>query len=248
MFKRPYFIWKGESCKDYFILITTTENEIVNDFGIPYNKVLNKEEGKFIYTEEEGESEEFTLNLTLAENENGTAMVWTEDIYRRICKWLKSDEFERFISYDNLDYCYYLKVTKIQPCFTFGESVGWITVTFKPLSNYAYKIYRAEEIVRGTKQIIINNDTDEDYEPLFIIHNLGSENNTISVNDLEINGIQEDEVVYVDNYMTNVINTKNENRLSCCNRKWVTLKPGENRLFISGDCRITIYCEFPHNV
>ena len=49
MFKSPYFIWKGESCKDYFIMITTTDNEVVNDFGVPWSKSLTKEEGKFIY-------------------------------------------------------------------------------------------------------------------------------------------------------------------------------------------------------
>ena len=46
--------------------------------------------------------------------------------------------------------------------------------------------------------------------------------------------------------MTTVVNTYGENKLPGCNREWVKLKPGENKLFVSGDCMITVYCEFPH--
>ena len=246
MFKSPYFIWKGESCKDYFIMITTTDNEVVNDFGLPYSKSLTKEEGKFIYKEEDVDTEEIEMNLTLIDEATNTGVVWTQDTYRRICKWLKSDEFEKFISYDDLDSVYYMKVVKIQPCFTHGNPIGWIKVTFKPLDNNAYRICKVDEIVRGTKEITIYNDSEDDYEPLLIITNLGSDDNTISVNDFSITDLKEDETVYVDNYMTTVVNTYGENRLPGCNREWIKLKPGENKLFVSGDCMITVYCEFPH--
>ena len=246
MFKSPYFIWKGESCKDYFIMITTTDNEVVNDFGLPYSKSLTKEEGKFIYKEEDVDTEEIEMNLTLIDEATNTGVVWTQDTYRRICKWLKSDEFEKFISYDDLDSVYYMKVVKIQPCFTHGNPIGWIKVTFKPLDNNAYRICKVDEIVRGTKEITIYNDSEDDYEPLLIITNLGSDDNTISVNDFSITDLKEDETVYVDNYMTTVVNTYSENKLPGCNREWVKLKPGENKLFVSGDCMITVYCEFPH--
>ena len=245
MFKSPYFMWKGESCKDYSIMITTTNNDIVNDFGLPYSKNLTKEEGKLIFREQDTDADEFEVNLTLVDEEKNEGIVWTQDTYRRICRWLKSDGFEKFISYDDLDSVYYMKVTKIQPCFTYGKPIGWLKVTFKPLSNEAYRIVKVDEIVRGTKEIVIYNDSEKDYEPLLIITNLGSSKNVISVNNFSITDLKEDETVYVDNYMTTVVSTYDENKLQGCNREWVKLRPGENRLLVSGDCMITVYCEFP---
>ena len=65
MFKSQYFIWKGKQSKDKFLSILTTDNDVLNDFGVPYNKTLEKEDNLDLYNEKEEEPEDITLQLYL---------------------------------------------------------------------------------------------------------------------------------------------------------------------------------------
>ena len=44
MFKNKDFIWRGEQSKNKFLSILTTNNDVLNDLGIPYDKNLEKDE------------------------------------------------------------------------------------------------------------------------------------------------------------------------------------------------------------
>lgn len=245
MFVEPYFIWRNEDCRKYNLSIVTTSKDIINEFGIPYSRTLNKEDitTSYMYTHQEDEPREFTLSLALIGYDE-QPMTWTNEVYENIANWLISDDFEQFISYDNLNKVYYLMVTKIQKNFTY-DNKGWIDVTFLPLNTYGFEIKKIERTVLGEELINIKNPTRKDYEPLIIIENDGTNRSIVHINDFVITGMGENEVIYVDNYMTNVINQDDENRLYLCNRRWIKLKPGMNQLLVEGDCTITIYCEFP---
>lgn len=243
MFKSQYFIWKGKQSKDKFLSILTTDNDVLNDFGVPYNKTLEKEDNLDLYNEKEEEPEDITLQLYL--EKDGVPLIWTSENFREIKKWLISDDFEEFISYDNLDYIYYLKCTKIQKKFTYGEPKGCIEVTFKPLSQYAYKKVIIEKEVKGKELINIHNSGDLNYEPIIVIESNCKRNQKVKVNDFVINNLLEEETIKIDNKMCLVKSDKRYYPISDCNRKWINLKQGDNQLIVEGECNIIIYCSFP---
>lgn len=245
MFIEPYFKWKGKSCKDYFLSIVSTGSlNILNEIGVPYSSELSIEEnyGYPQFTETAGDTEDIVLELCL--EKDNVALVWTNEIFNEISKWLLSDNFERFVSYDNLDYHYYFKCVKIVKKFNF-ERKGVIEVTFKPLNHYAYKNIEFEKIVKGKDFINIYNESDDKYEPIIIIENHGIEKTINKINNFEITGLKKNEIATIDNYMLTVQNNDEENILYKCNRDWIILDKGENQLLVEGNCKITILCEFP---
>lgn len=245
MFIEPYFYWKGKSCKDYFLsIVSTGSSDILNEIGVSYSSDLSIEEncGYIQFTEQTSETDDIVLELCL--EKDNIALVWTNEIFNEISKWLLSDDFEKFVSYDNLDYHYYFKCTKIVKKFNF-ERKGVIEVTFKPLNHYAYKDIEFEKIVKGKEFINIYNESDDKYEPIIIIENHGTEKTINKINDFEITDLKENESVIIDNYMLTVQNSKNENVLYKCNRNWVVLNKGENQLLVEGNCKVIILCEFP---
>ena len=245
MFIEPYFYWKGKCCKDFNLMIITERAEVINEIGVPYSQKISQSDslGNIFYEVEDEDTEEFTLSLCLA-NDNNEALEWTEDIFTEIVNWLVSDNFEEFRSFDNLNYIYFLKVTKIQKKFTF-DNTGWIDVTFKPFSNYAYKKYVVKEKVNGKKVVNVYNELPNIYEPLITLENFGTKDGTIRIDNFVIKNLDKNQVVYIDNYMSVVKNDKNENLLPFCNRKWIRLKPGENKILLYGNFNIEIICMFP---
>ena len=104
MFLSPYFSFKGIDCRNYFIMITTTDKDGIVEVGIPYKTNLTME-NSFHYTEEDETPEPIELNLTLVD-ENRVPLKWTNEYFQNIKDWLISDDFEEFISYDNPEYVY----------------------------------------------------------------------------------------------------------------------------------------------
>lgn len=244
MFIEPYFKRKNKSCKDYFLSIVSTSSlDVLNEVGVPYTTELSIEDSGYIqFTEKDSETDDIVLELCL--EKDNIALVWTNEIFNEIKSWLFSDDFEQFVSYDNLDYHYYFKCTKIVKKFNFAKK-GVIEVTFKPLNHYAYKSVEISKIVKGKEFIDIYNESGKEYEPIIIIENHGTEKTINKVNDFEITNLKEGETVKIDNYMLTVQNEDNENKLSDCNRNWVILESEENQLLIEGNCKVTILCEFP---
>ena len=75
LFKNKNFIWRGEQSKDKFLSILTTNNDVLNDLGVPYDKNLEKEENLDLYTETDNEPQDIVLQMFL-END-GLPLVWT---------------------------------------------------------------------------------------------------------------------------------------------------------------------------
>ena len=240
MFNSPDFIWKGKKSKDFFIKILREDTDILHDLGIPYSKDLSHDEG--VWTEKESDAFEFTISLWMCKD--SIPIAWTSDRFKRVKDWLISDSFCEFQSYDNLDYSYRLKVTKIQKRLN-HKGYGCIDVTFKSMSNYAYKKEVVKEMITKTQLIDIHHTTDEIYEPYIVITHLGTKDGIIRINDMIITDIEHNETIYIDNKMTSIVNDFNENRLMNCNRKWIELKPGDNQILIEGNCLLEIICKFP---
>ena len=107
MFLSPYFSFKGIDCRNYFIMITTTDKDDIVEVGVPYKTNLTME-NSFHYTEEDETPDPIELNLTLVD-ENRVPLKWTNEYFQNIKDWLISDDFEEFVSYDNPEYVYYFK-------------------------------------------------------------------------------------------------------------------------------------------
>ena len=45
--------------------------------------------------------------------------------------------------------------------------------------------------------------------------------------------------------MLTVLNENKENKLHCCNRQWIKLLPGNNKINLTGNGKITFSIEFP---
>ena len=90
------------------------------------------------------------------------------------------------------------------------------------------------------------------YKPIIEIKNLGDSSNVITIENESIDkepfivqGIKENEVVTIDNLLGTVYNEDKENLLVNCNRKWINLKNGKNKINVSGNLEINIKCQFP---
>ena len=74
---------------------------------------------------------------------------------------------------------------------------------------------------------------------------MGDSSTINRIGNFEITRLDTNETVTIDNLILNVVNSNEINRFSNCNRKWLTLVPGENELQVSGNCELEILCEFP---
>lgn len=71
------------------------------------------------------------------------------------------------------------------------------------------------------------------------------------VGDKKVNGyeLRRGETIYIDMgkgvVESDGVNDPRPNRIANCNKKWITLMQGENRLRLKGNAKFTIHCQFP---
>ena len=140
MFISSKFIFNGIHCDDMNVNLISFDSEIFNKYGFDYSEeitmVKNKRFSSY-YLEEQSEADDITLCMVLSDIDNN-AMTWDKTTLDSVLDWLIRDDFCSFVSEDDLDLVYYLKVIKVSKYFTY-DMKGYIEVTFKPYSNYAYK-------------------------------------------------------------------------------------------------------------
>jgi phage-related protein len=249
IFISPNFILNGISSKDMKVVIGTTDRGILNDIGIEYVRDV-KEENISIdynpyYVEEFGTPKDIELSLFFYDEKKSRQLSLEEVDIEGIYNWLITDDFFPFISEDNPDLIYYFKTTQIQKVLTVKKE-GFLRVTLKPFSNYAYKKVEIEEEVNGEARITINNPSNIDYYPMIKITNTGDEDTINSINGLIVTNVQYGERLVIDNLTKIVQNEDGKNRFNTCNRNWLKLnKKSDTTLVMNGKMKITIICEFP---
>ena len=131
---------------------------------------------------------------------------------------------------------------------------GYLEITFQPFSNYAYMKYNKKITVYDSNSFRINNPSasNEVYKPIIKIKTFEDtpdtiiiENETTGCEPFIIQNLNPNEVITVDSLLGTVYNDKNENLLMNCNRKWLNLNRGENKINILGNAEIDIKCQFP---
>lgn len=241
-FKSENFTFNGVSNMDKSVILVTFDDDLFKSRGTMLSNEIQTEKtigGYVSYTVEEKETENITLNLMLV-NEDGSQREWDIYSYQEVRDWLCTKDFAPFISEDNEDLIYYLKVINIEKKITLSET-GYLEVVFKPLS-----IYPVQKVVKkcSNGEVIINNlsNVEEFNFPIFkTSSNISIKNKTLD--ESRVFTLDTDKPTTVDNLMCTVLSDSGENLFSNCNRKWIKLKQGKNVLEVVGD--VTIICNFP---
>lgn len=250
MFREHNFTFNGIYSRDLGVSIATfNDNDMFHDIGIEYTSEVeldnNLVEYNPYYVENSSDTSEIELNLLLYNPITMEAVPIDDYDINELYDWLITDDFSPFISDDNQDIIYYFKVIKLQKVLTFNGT-GYLRATFKPYSKYCYKREEYEIKVTSTTTLEIYNPSRQIYKPIIEITNLGGTSTINKINNMEIVGLNTNEIVKIDNLTKLVIDKNNINKFNLCNRKWIELKPREtNVLTLSGNMNIKIICEFP---
>ncbi|WP_101773519.1 phage tail domain-containing protein [Peptostreptococcus faecalis] len=251
VFHSDRFIFDGVNSESIGImLVTVGENDVLMDYGIPFEYKL-KVESSFgdnpFYTKEESPPEPITLDFCLTENRQ--AIKWSDELEKEIINWLTQDKFCEFISYDNPELVYYFRATKVTKKMT-HQKKGILSVTFQPYYKHPVKKIRKDLLVEGERFTNINNEciSREYVYPMLEIEANASGNVEIlneSIEDSEplvVKGLEDGEKIFIDNQLFIVIDENDENKFHKVNRHWLKLKKGTNKIKINGNVNIKIKC------
>ena len=142
MFVNPNFTFNGIYSQDMNVSIATFDTNMFNDIGVEYTSDISIEndlvEYNPYYTESFSEPSDIELNLVIYDSTTMEAIDIDLVDMEQIMDWLCTENFAPFISDDDRDLIYYFKVIRIQKVLTFNNK-GYLKVTFKPYSKYAYR-------------------------------------------------------------------------------------------------------------
>ena len=243
--------------KDKSICLATISNdEILNEYGIQYSEEVTLLKGlttTSYYTNEIKDVDNIVLELYYTD-ENNKLLVWDEEKLKDTLEWLTSEHFIPFVSEDNLNLTYYVKAIRIVKKFNYQKK-GYLEVTFKPFSNYAYKEFIKPLYIKDEKVVNIYNysNVEYKYKPILEIENLGDENTIISFENLkthsepfEITGLKKNQKIVIDMLMGIVQDIDSgENLIHKCNRKWIEMTKGGCEFKFTGNSKIIFKAQFP---
>ena len=231
MFYSGNFIYDNKYSDEYNIHLVSEDGDILNEYGINFT-----------------EDEEITLTFCYA-NEYDEPLEWDSETLEFVHEWFISDDFKPFVSEDNEDVMYLLKGKSIVKRFT-PSFTGLIDVTFETYSRYAY--YRQRNTVNAPTTIKINNPSNlnKTYKPVLSISEIKS--NVISLDNISndsmalvLDNLNTIDEIIVDNEVGVVTDSKDNNLMKHCNRKWLEFQKGSNEIKIDGDCVVTIESLYP---
>lgn len=238
------FTFNGKTNKSMNVELVNFDEDFFYQRGLPYNETINKLDSfseNPLYTSIVNDSvDEIVLNLLLVENNR--PKVWTTEKIKEIMGWLVTEDFEPFISEDNQDIVYYFKASNIVKYFT-PENTGYLEVTFQPYSSYGY--IKKEFTTSGS--LIINNPSNinNPYKPIIkVTSDVGniSITNSTKKETFTLNDVTKE--IVIDNLYRTVQTLDGENKISNCNRGWISLNKGNNNIEVVGGSA-TFICEFP---
>ena len=250
MFVQPNFTFNGLYSLDMNVSICSVQNNyLLNDIGVTYEidyATLNSLIDYMpYYGENFVEPTYVEMDLLVYNPETMESLDMSEIDTEAIYDWLLTDYFAPFISDDDKEIIYYFKVVKIAKTLTY-DNKGYLKVTFKPFSNYQYRRKEYEKRVANPTTFDIYNYSRKTYMPIIELTNYGNEETINKIGDMEIKGLKTGEKIIIDNLSKIVQDNEGLNKFSCCNRRWIELKPRiTNQIEVSGNCNIKFICEFP---
>ena len=227
------FTFNNIYSKDMNIHLVSEDTDILNEYGIPFNS--------------DEEDTEITLSFCYA-NDN-SPLEWDYSTTVDFLGWIITDDYYEFVSEDNEDIVYYLKGIAYNKRFT-NDMTGIIDVTFKMLSPYGYKHY-IRQASKNEKIFDVYNysNVDNAYKPVITLSEISTSTITLTntTNNIAftINNLTSSDIIYIDNMMGTITDSKNRNRLNDSNRDWIELTKGLNKISVSGTCKVKIESYYP---
>ena len=136
--------------------------------------------------------------------------------------------------------------TKITKKFNYLKQ-GVLEITFKLASMYSYVRKSFKATCTNSTNLIINNVGVNRYRPIIKVTNKGNSATSNIVGDIEITGLNTNEVITIDNMMLLAYHN-GVNKYDKTNGAWLVLEKGNNTINISGNCEVEILCEFPQMI
>ena len=185
--------------------------------------------------------------------------LWTDEKRFQIFQWLVKNEYCKFYTADKPDRLFYIICTSDGNLMTNGCEQGYITMDFEnlfsyPLSPVYIQTYDLSTITSPiTIQMINKSNVNQYYYPEIEFElkdtnvDLKILNTTCSGEYLEFKGLQQDEIVYVNNENRQIISNKLGsypiNKIT--NKQWLRLVYGINNIRITGKCILRTRMQFP---
>lgn len=240
------FYFDEISSKTMGVELITFDDNLFHQMGISYQETIERQDSSQympFYTNTGNDSTEDVVLKMLLVDENGKSKVWDETKVEEVMNWLITDDFKPFKSEDNLNMVYYFKVSKIVKFFT-CSGTGYLEVTFKPYSNYCY--IKIEMSTSDSLNLTNPSNVESSYKPVMKITS-ESEGSVTIANETTKETFTIDNVsqeVIVDNLYRTVQTVTGKNKLSSCNRGWISLNKGLNKIKVTGGT-VKFVCEFP---
>lgn len=222
--------------------------EMFIDYGLNINYQLKYDGISWELKDEQPE----TITLHIVHEVDNIPKVWTREKIRDIESWLISEDFLPFVSDDNLNVSYYLKVVNIVRKFN-SQMMGWLEVEFQPFKNCGFinKTISLKNAARFLNMktppsLTINNESEiEDINyPIIKIKNLNGEvrfNNLTTGKELTVTGNGN---IIIDNKMKTIYDENGLSLLTESNRNWLFLSRGINKIQVTGNCDVDFDFKF----
>lgn len=233
VFYSDVFTFNNVHSRDVNISLVYESSDVLNDYG-------------YSFSIDDGDKE---ITLSFCYAYDNTPLRWDNDVVNEFLGWMITDDYCEFISEDDESVSYFLKGVGYNKRFT-HDMTGIIDITFKMLSNYAYKSY-IKTVKKPSGEFIIQNDSNvnKPCKPIIEIQNISSE--SIKIHNLTTNkkpfiiNTNASKNIVVDNETGIVRNEEGKNFITDCNRKWIEIIRGKNIIFVEGDCDITFKIYYP---
>lgn len=246
-FNSDKFSFNGIHCKTKNISLLWGDNDFI-EYGLSFNQSVEYND----LTWKTYQDKPNTILLHMVYEKNDVPQAWTHSKISDIESWLITDDFTPFISDDNKDIVYYLKVVNIVRRFN-HEMKGWLEVEFQPFSNYGYilqdiTLKNASRFLKlknvPSMSIVNSSSLNKPSYPIVKIKGLNGElfiNNLTTGKTFSLNAHGN---ITIDNKMKTITNENGDNLLQFSNREWLYFIQGNNKIQVLGDCDITFMSQY----
>ncbi|MBU3186660.1 phage tail family protein [Clostridium estertheticum] len=259
MFKDYNFTFDKRHSQDMNTVICNLDSGLMeSNFGILQTVVEDKIVGKDTPYFYKIDRQTFTFPLTITKiDSNGELINLDRNTRSELVRWLVKDSYREFRSPDYPNQIFYVIFTEGKSYIS-GGNQGYLTLTGRLNSAYSYqeKVVTAKDYSNKVFSIMYMNNLSnviDNYKPEleFTLVGLATD---ITIKNLRNNksliftGLTPGETIYVNNGTAQIKSSLGITRLDKCNREWMSLDYGENKIQITtnlGGCKISFTTQFP---
>lgn len=124
MFVSEHFMFDNISSSEKGVISVTQDSDVLNEYGFIYSEELEIDNtynnNPYYYSKSDKSTEDIYINLCRVDNMYNP-IEWDDYTIEDIYSWLIKKDFKPFVSDDNVELTYYLKVKKIVKKFNIDK-------------------------------------------------------------------------------------------------------------------------------